>query len=161
MFRKYLLTTGFCLLMLTDASAEVYRCRTADGRLVMTDNQTNLPAGCKPMDNPPGTGSFNIMPSTDGSAVQNPAKQKEEDVKPDTSKHLALQSEAEALVQSYNDAVTRRYHSSRVIEQQAAIRQITEFRHKKQEMLDSLAASALSHDERKRVHGILNKIPPR
>ncbi len=161
MFRKYVLTTGLFLAMLTYASAEVYRCRTADGRLVMTDNQTNLPAGCTPMDNPPGTGSFNIMPSTDGSAVQNPAEQREEVVKPDTSQPLALQSEAEALVQSYSDAVTRRYHSSRVVEQQAAMRQITELRQKKQDLLDHLSSSGLSNDARKRVHGILNKIPPR
>ena len=161
MYRKYVLTTGLWLLMLTYASAEVYRCRTADGRLVMTDNQTNLPAGCAPIDNPPDNGSFNIMPNTDGSAVQNPAEQKEEAFKPDTSQPLALQSEAETLVQSYKDAVTRRYHSSRVVEQQAAMRQITELRQKKQELLDRLPGSGLSNDKRKRVQGILSKIPSR
>ncbi len=161
MFRKYVLTTGLFLAMLTYASAEVYRCRTADGRLVMTDNQTKLPAGCTPVENPPGTGTFNVMPSTEGSAVQSPARQSEEAARPDATGGSAVQDQAQALVQGYNDAVTRRYHSSRVVEQQRAMREITELRQKKQETLESLAKSSLSLDERNSVRKILDGIPPR
>jgi hypothetical protein len=161
MYRGYLLATGLFFLMLAYASAEVYRCRTTEGRLIMTDQQTNLPAGCTPIDNPPGSGSFNIMPSTEERAVQSPAKQSEEAPRPDTTGRSALQDQAEVLIQSYNDAVTRRYHSSRVVEQQKAIREITELRQKKREMLDSLAQSGLSRDERKSVRNILDGIPSR
>ena len=161
MYKRPLLTFGLFFLMLSCATAEVYRCRTAEGRLIMSDKQTNLPAGCTPVENPPGTGTFNIMPSTEGSAVQSPAMQSEEAARPDTTGGSAVQDQAQQLVQSYNDAVTRRYHSSRVVEQQKAMREITELRRKKQEILDSLAKSGLSLDDRRAVKRTLDGIPPR
>ena len=161
MYKRSMLTLGLFFLMLSCAAAEVYRCRTADGRLIMSDKQTNLPAGCTPLENPPGSGTFNIMPSTEGSAVQSPAMQSEEAARPDATGGNAVQDQAQQLVQSYNDAVTRRYHSSRVVEQQKAMREITELRRKRQEVLDSLAKSGLSLDERHSVRKILDGIPPR
>ncbi len=161
MSRKSLLALGLFFLMLSCASAEVYRCRTAEGQLVMSDNQTNLPDGCTPVDKPPGSGSFNIIPGTEGSTVQSQAKQSEAAASPETTGQSAYQDQAQALVQSYNDAVTRRYHSSRVVEQRAAMREITELREKKQEILDSLVKSGLSLDERKSVRKMLDGIPSR
>lgn len=61
--RVYLLTFVFILLFMTCASAEIYHCRTSDGELVMTDQKSNFPADCQPVDEPTGQGGFNIVPS--------------------------------------------------------------------------------------------------
>ena len=63
MHRMYLLAFGFILLFMTCASAEIYRCRTSDGELVITDQKSNFPAECQPVEEPTDKGSFNIVPS--------------------------------------------------------------------------------------------------
>ena len=72
MHRMYLLAFGFILLFMTCASAEIYRCRTSDGELVMTDQKSNFPADCKPLDEPTEQGGFNIVPSTPVDEVESP-----------------------------------------------------------------------------------------
>ena len=62
MHRISLLSFVFVLLLMTCASAEIYRCRTVAGELFMTDQKTNFPADCKPVDEPVGHGSFSIEP---------------------------------------------------------------------------------------------------
>ena len=52
MNKECLLAGGLLLFLLSSASAEIYRCRTSDGRLIMTDNRANLPADCVPIDQP-------------------------------------------------------------------------------------------------------------
>jgi hypothetical protein len=162
MYRESLLATGFFLFLLTSASAEIYRCRTAEGRLIMTDNQANLPAGCIPIEPSQGAGSFNIMPSTAGDSMQSPAGQSGEAVNPDRPEPaIDWQGQAEELVRSYNDALTRRYHATRVTEKREALRQVDEFRRKRLDMLDRLDTSGLSRAERQAVRHTLDGIRSR
>jgi len=72
MHRICLLALMLFILFLTCAFAEIYRCRTSDGELVMTDQKSNFPAGCQPVDEPAGQGGFNIVPSTPVDEVESP-----------------------------------------------------------------------------------------
>ena len=109
MNKIWLLTAGFSLLALTCASAETYRCRTPDGKLVMTDQQSQLPDDCQSIDESTETGSFNIIPGGKGVDTEvrpvEPAKRAESRAPIFTS----LQDQAKALVQNHKEAVTRRY----------------------------------------------------
>jgi hypothetical protein len=83
MHRIYLLAFVFILLFMTCASAEIYSCRTSDGELVMTDQKSNFPADCQPVDEPMGKGGFNIVPSTTADEVESPPALPEQASTPD------------------------------------------------------------------------------
>jgi hypothetical protein len=53
----------FCLSM-TSASAEIYKCRTPDGNLFVTDQEATLPKNCQMVEVPSGDSTFNIVPET-------------------------------------------------------------------------------------------------
>ena len=73
MHRICLLSFVFVLLLMTCASAEIYRCRTVAGELVMTDQKSNFPADCKPVDEPVGHGSFSIEPGVKVDKTKSPS----------------------------------------------------------------------------------------
>ncbi len=84
MHRICLLVLGLFLLLPTYASAEIYRCRTSDGELVMTDQKSNFPADCQPVEEPTDKGSFNIVPSAKVDEVESQPAPPEQVATPDT-----------------------------------------------------------------------------
>jgi hypothetical protein len=68
------LTVALSLLFATCASTEIYRCRTPDGGLVMTDRKDKLPADCQLVNGTKDTGGFNIVPSVPVNEVESPPK---------------------------------------------------------------------------------------
>ena len=159
MNKVVVLTTGFSLLVLTCASAEIYRCRTPEGKLVMTDQQLQLPANCRPIDVPAEAGSFNVMPSSKGIASEGQSAKPVQGTKARTSTFSSLQDQAQVLVQSYKEASAKRYGSGLAVERRSSIREIAELRKQKQEMLGGLTRSGLTRNQQQSIKNILEGIP--
>lgn len=169
MAKECLLAAGLLLFLLSSASAEIYRCRTSDGRLIMTDNRANLPTDCVPIDQPAQSGSFNIVPAPEageaaaGQATPSAARGESEKTTQTSVKttQTSVYDQARMLVQDYNDAVTKRYHADLVTEQEAAMREITELKRQKEELINGMTRSNLSQEERRSVRRLLDRIPRR
>lgn len=159
MNKVVVLTTGFSLLALTCASAEIYRCRTPEGKLVMTDQQLKLPANCQPIDEPTEAGSFNIMPRAKGIASEGQSAKPVQRTKTSTSTFASLQDQAQVLVQSYKEASAKRYGSGLAVERRSVIREIAELREQKQEMLGGLTSSGLTRNQQQSIKDVLEGIP--
>ena len=155
------LTVGLSLLLLTCASAEIYRCRTPDGVLVMTDQRDKLPADCQPVDGPEDAGSFNIMPSAAGTGKKSlpaPPEQKAVTKRPDVA---PWQRDASALVENYKDAVRRRNRESLTVNGRRATREIGQLKQQKHKMLNDLAGSGMRHADQQAIRKTLDEIPLR
>ena len=155
------LTVVLTLLLLTCASAEIFRCRTPDGVLVMTDQETKLPADCKPVDEPENVGSFNVMPSATGTDKRSqpaPLEQEAAKKRPDVA---PWQRDASALVENYKDAVRRRTRESLTADGRRATRDIGQLKQQKYEMLDDLEGSGLRHADQRAIRKTLDEIPLR
>jgi hypothetical protein len=161
MKRGYLLITVLLLMLPSSASAEIFRCRTADGRLVMTDNPTSLPAGCVQVDKPAGTGSFNVVPAAPASQSETPAEPGSSVEEPKSGDQTTLLEQARLLVQDYEEAVARRYRVGRVAEQNAAMRDIGELKRQKEDMLRRVDSAGLNQEERHVIRRTLDRIPRR
>lgn len=150
------LTVGMLLFALTCASAEIYRCRTAAGKLVMTDNMTKLPAGCEPLEGTPGGGSFNVVPNVKEDRNEKPPEQKAKPVVRDPTPWL---NDASDLVKSYNDAVRRRTYEGLEIKRRRLTQEIKDMKRHKQEMLGDVANSGLTGDQQNSIRETLDQIP--
>jgi hypothetical protein len=154
----WLSAVGFIVLTSTCVSAEIFRCRTPDGNLVMTDQQAELPADCQPVDEPTGKGSFNILPPAAESGLDRSTVLPEQTA-PEPSPDPSLwQSQAEALVQSYKDAVRRRYHENLEVDRRLAMDKIGRVKQQKMDMLDDLAESNLKRADKQSIRDILEDI---
>lgn len=159
MTRTLLLIVGLSFLSITIVDAKIYRCKTADGKLVMTDREDQMPADCQPVDEPAGSGGFNVVPSVEvdrtGSQRRLPAKNSpagDQDVAP-------WQNRADALVEGYDEAVRVRHRAVIAEEQRRAEREITRLRELKQRMLNDLDKSSLKRDDHRAVRRTLDRIP--
>ena len=155
------LTVGLSLLLLTYASAEIFRCRTPDGKLVMTDRESELPADCQPVDKPANAGSFNVMPSASGTDTKTQPvspEQKAATKRPDVA---PWQRDASAMVEDYNDAVRRRNRESLTVDRRRATQEVGRLHQQKVEMLNDLAGSGLKRHEQQAVRKTLDRIPKR
>ena len=161
MNRILCLTVGLVLLFLLSASAEVYRCRTSDGKLVMTDKQTELPADCKPVEGSAGTGSFNIVPDNTRKDVESQPALPEQKAASDVQDVSTWQSHADALVQDYKAAARQHHRATLEVDRRHAVQEIEELKQQKQEMLNSLASSGLTRDEHQAIRKTLDEIPQR
>jgi hypothetical protein len=155
------LTVALSLLVLTYASAEIFRCRTPDGVLVMTDRETELPADCQLVDEPAGKGSFNVVPSAETTDTKRPlvpfergAATKRQDIAP-------WQKDSSALVERYNDALRRRNRESLEVDRLRATREIGQLKQQKDEMLNDIKGSGLRHEDQQAIRKTLDKIPKR
>lgn len=155
MQRIWLMTAVFLCLSLSGVSAEIYKCRTPDGNLVVTDQEANLPKGCQKVEETSGGSTFNIVPETKAVEVER-SSVKLPKASPEPSQ---VEDQAKTLVQDYKEAVRKRYRSSFVADQRRAIQQIESLRKEKQKMLSGLKGSGLSRNERDKVRKILDEIP--
>ena len=161
MKRLLLLTIMLYLLILTCASAEIFRCRTADGELVMTDNKAEIPADCQPVEAPAGSGSFNVVPSTPAAAVESSSVNPKPEGRTEAQDVTPWQDDASGLVDRYNDAVRRRHSEGLEVNRRRAIREVEQLKQQKHDMLDALPKSGLKNHEQKDVRETLNQIPQR
>ena len=161
MKRLLLLTIILYLLILTCASAEIFRCRTPDGELVMTDDKSKLPADCRPVEAPAGSGSFNVVPSTPAAAVESSSVNPKPEVRPEAQDVTPWQDDASGLVGRYNDAVRRRHSEDLEVNRRRAIREVEQLKQQKLDMLDALPKSGLKDHEQKAVRETLSEMPHR
>ena len=68
-------------------------------------------------------------------------------------------SRASTLVGNYNEAVKKRFHESRVLDKQKALREINKTKEEKHLLLEELTNSSLNREQRKKVRQILDEIP--
>jgi hypothetical protein len=161
MKRLLLLTTILSLLILTCASAEVFRCRTPDGELVMTDNKAEVPADCRPVEAPAGSGSFNVVPSTPETAVESTPASPEQETRSEAPDITPWQDDANGLVERYHDALLRSHREDLEVNRRRATRDVEQLKQQKHDMLDALPKSGLKEHEQKAVRETLNEMPHR
>ena len=115
----------------TTADAEMYRCQTSEGKVVFTDKPLNLSNDCKQIKEDSSKGTYSgpptsnrsSSPSKTNSPKKKPSKKSSE--KPDLD---SWTSRASTLVGNYNEAVKKRFHESRVLDKQKALREINKTR---------------------------------
>jgi hypothetical protein len=153
------LIVGLSLLFATCAVAEIFRCRTPDGELVMTDNKTEAPADCKPVDEPKGSGSFNVVPSTPVTAVESTTASPEQKTRSDAQDVPPWQDDANGLVERYHDALLRSHKEDLEVNRRDAMQHIERLKQQKHGMLNALSKSGLKDHDQKAISKTLNEIP--
>jgi hypothetical protein len=161
MKRLLLLTIMLYLLILTCASAEIFRCRTPDGELVMTDNKAEIPADCRPVEAPAGSGSFNVVPSTPAAAVESSSVSPKPEVRSEAQDITPWQDDASGLVERYHDALLRSHREDLEVNRRRATREVEQLKQQKLDMLDALPKSGLKDREQKAVRETLDEMPHR
>ncbi len=159
MTKIFCLAVGLFLVTVCFVSAEIYKCRTPAGNLVMTDDETVLPAGCEPVKGVAEKGSFNSVPSLQDEEVVQPDPLPESKAAPNVKDASVWQGEADKLVKSYKDAVRRRYRATLEIDRLRAVQELPGLREKKQKMLDALSGSDLRRDQQNVIRKTLDAIP--
>jgi len=152
---------GLSLLFATCAAAEIFRCRTPNGELVMTDNETKIPADCKPVDAPKGSGSFNIVPSNKETAVESPPLRDEGEAAPVAQEVTPWQDDASGLVERYRDALRRSHSEDLEVNRRHATQEVEQLKQQKHDMLSALPGSGLKDHEQKAIKNTLNEMPHR
>ena len=161
MKRLLLLTIMLYLLILTCASAEIFRCRTPDGELVMTDNKTEIPADCKPIDEPEGSGSFNIVPTSKEATIKSQPVSAEGTAAPLEQDVTPWQDDASGLLERYQDAVRRSHSEDLEVNRRHARQEVEQLKQQKNDMLNALPESGLKDHEQKVIKDTLNEMPHR
>lgn len=159
MYRISSLTVGLLCLLLTSASAEIHRCRTPDGKLVMTDREDQMPADCQPIDEPVGSGGFNVVPSVEMDTTENQSRLPAQNSPAGDQDITPWQNRADALVESYDEAVRVRHRAVIAEEQRRAEREISRLKELKQRMLNDLEKSPLKSREHRTIRRTLDRIP--
>ena len=147
------------LIFAVPSTAELIRCRTADGTLVFTEDPTQAPKGCQPVEAPVGGSTLNIVPSQDD--LPSVARPTDDDkTLADSAEEVARwRTEAEELVARYTDAQKRRRRASFMLDKQAAMREMTGLRAEKSALLTRLDDSNLDRTEQRQIRTILDGIP--
>ena len=153
------LTVGLSLLFVTCACAKDYRCRTPDGELFMTDREDKLPADCQPLNEPKDTGGFNIVPAVPVNEVESSPAFPEKAATSSGQEVDSWEGDANTLVESYKDAVHRRYHEDLEINRLRATQDIEQLKKQKHDMLNALSRSDLKDREKNEIREILDRIP--
>ena len=159
MHRIVLLAMGFFLMTVAGAPAEIYRCITPAGELIMTDQQAEIPTDCQPVEGTTGTSSFNVVPGLKEDVPKRSSNRPEKKVRSDVQDVVQWQGDASALVESYRNASKRRYQEDMLVNRRRAIQEISDLRQQKNEMLNGLEGSGLSRDQQHSIRKTLDKIP--
>lgn len=153
------------------AEAQVYRCRDQSGILLMTDDPSKFPPGCRPVEDPlEGAGALSVAPTLDESEM--PAAEAEELAR----REQAARAERRALIETwkgraqelagaYQAAVSRRnqaynrwsYGSREVVRQ--SLEEMAQARAGKEKLLEEMAQVFVPAHERAEVDDILQAIP--
>ena len=162
MNKRPLIVSILLLTIQTTASAEIYRCELADGRVIYGDKPVNLSDECRPVKEDAAKEYF---------SVQQPAPRR-----PTSGQSVAADLEAErdaasgeppdswveratTLVNDYNDARRRRARDSYMVDKRKAMQDMAIINQEKEVMLQELQDSSLDKREREEIRGILAQIP--
>lgn len=159
---RYLVS--FILLMTTTAiaGAEIYRCELADGSVVYGDKPVNLSDACQPVKADSAKEYLSIQqdrsdePKPAPAVVADPFAEREKEAGERLDTWLAR---ANSLVESYNNARTRRIRESYLVNKRKALQEMASLNAEKKAMLAELQESSLREQERAQVRDILAKIP--
>jgi len=151
----------FLILLAVPSWAEVYRCRTADGQQVFTDDPANFPSGCRQVEagEEPG-GGISFVPLAPVPTVAPPPSEGEEggDGK-GRGAYSSLREEAASLAREYGEVVASRITSLPPAEVQKARERTVEIIQRRGELLRRLAAAGLSSQESAEIRQLLGAIP--
>ncbi|WP_305041827.1 DUF4124 domain-containing protein [Geoalkalibacter sp.] len=153
------------------AEAQVYRCRDQSGLLLMTDDPSKFPPGCRPVEEDSDTaGALSVAPAMDESEM--PAAEAEELARREQAARAERQAliaewkiQAQELADAYQAAVTRRnqaynrwnYSSREVVRQ--SLEAMDRARAGKEQLLEDMAQVFVPAHERAEVDEILQSIP--
>ncbi|MDT8443449.1 MAG: hypothetical protein RQ722_04095 [Desulfuromonadales bacterium] len=146
-------------VLAVSATAELISCRTADGTPVFTEDPTQVPTSCQPIEVPAAGSSLNIVPSQDDPpSVASPTD--DDTTLADSPEEEAIyRIEAEELVERYMDAQKRRMHESFMVDKQTAMREMAYLRTEKSALLTRMSDSNLDRAEQQQIRAILDRIP--
>ena len=142
------------------AEAEMYKCTRADGTVLFSDNPAQSSGDCT-MERVEELPPLGILPDTPPRPVSPPAAGRT--AAPPTGADQiksfdAFKSEAEQLIDQYNDAKRRSIRYSLVIHKQKALHELTDIRAKKTTLLGDIDQSAMSDDDKQQLRAILSRI---
>lgn len=146
--------------MVSQAAYSYVLIRTYQERIEVARDNIKLPADCRPVEAPAGSGSFNLVPSAPA-AVESSSVNPEPEGRPDAQDVTPWQDDASGLVERYNEAVRRRHSEDLEVNRRRAIREVEQLKQQKHDMLDALSKSGLKDHDQKTVREMLNKIPHR
>jgi len=133
------------------AGAETFKCQRPDGTVMYTNDPAQAPGDCvmeKVTDLPPiGTLPEAPRPSAAPSTVARPT--------PPQADFALFKSEAQRLVDDYQDTRQRVFRSSLVKDQLEAKRQLAELRAQRDGLLVAIEQATLSVAEREELAGLL------
>jgi hypothetical protein len=141
-------------------AAQSFRCRTADGGLVFTDDPGKFPPGCREEAGEPegSRGGVSIIPvAPPPPAAPLPPSRQDESVSGEKAVG-ELKREALALAAEYRETVARRVGSLPPAEVQKARENTVEIFRRRDELRQRLAAARLSAAEKAEIEGILAEI---
>lgn len=151
-------------LLAAAAAAQTYRCRTAGGLLVFTDDPGKAPSGCRQVSasaEPKGAASFVPMAPP---AIGLPAPHEvlaglEEESEAGEKPEPTLMEEAAALAEEYHQAVARRVSSLPPVQVQKARIRVLEIQRFRDDLLRRVAKAPLPAAEKAEIERILESIP--
>jgi hypothetical protein len=160
MIRIACVAMALVIIAVSLAGAEIYKCTRADGTVLFSDNPAQSSGDCtmeRVEDLPP----LGILPDTPPRPVSPPAAGRT--AAPPTGADQiksfdAFKSEAEQLIDQYNDAKRRSIRYSLVIHKQKALHELTDIRAKKTTLLGDIDQSAMSDDDKQQLRAILSRI---
>jgi hypothetical protein len=156
----------FVLLIVTPhlTFAGIYQCKDADGKIVFTDNPSNLPPGCQadyvgdmPESNmTPSQQSLPDKKKTDAHPPVQTVDEESSGVVED--EYDILKSEAEDLAEQFVSTRKRVYRSTGPRSRNKARRDLKEIKSQKGPMLSKVDKSTLNRSQKKKIREILAKI---
>ena len=154
-----------CILLLaiqSTASAEVYRCVLADGRVIYGDKPVNLSDACQPMTEDSAAEYLSVQQDTPRRSPPDQAIAADREAEREAATGTPPESwveRATALVNSYDDALSRRRRENFLANKRKAMKDMAIINAEKKDMLKELQNSPLSKRDRDEIRGILAGIP--
>ena len=162
MINRYVLNFVLLLTIPATAGAEIYRCELADGSVIYGDKPVNLSDACQPVTADSAKEYLSIQQDSSGQPETAPVVAAE--LVPDRKAEARAQldtwlARATTLVESYNNARTRRIRESYMVNKRKAMQEMESLNAEKKAMLAELQESPLREQERVLIRSVLAEIP--
>jgi hypothetical protein len=148
------------LMIPATAGAEIFRCELADGSVIYGDKPVNLSDACQPVTADSAKEYLSIQQDRSGkrktAVVAEPVPKREAETRALLDRWLARST---TLVESYNNARTRRIRESYMVDKRKAMQEMASLNAEKQTILAELQESPLREQERLLIRNILAEIP--
>jgi hypothetical protein len=148
----------------SNAAAEVYRCRGADGVLIFTDDPTHFPPGCRQEVPGDRQGTLSVVPETPVPANVSGAEEflnrSDREAEERNRQIRQWKDEAESLTRDYRQAAALRYQTMRVSEKRKVFQRINEIKERRNVLVKELAEARLPSRDKSEIEKTLAVIPP-